>query len=168
MITEVFHKTKLLILDDYPNHQKLKSELIETLENYPDVQNKETNVKATMTEWNISSPQIEILKQYILHNSFYFLWKTANPKIATFWANVYRKKEYTQLHDHLPHNLSFVYFLNSKNYFSSLYFKTIGFNKKIKPKEGRLIIFPSYLKHGVKRHMYQEYRITLSGDILIQ
>ena len=50
----------------YTRHDKLKKELCNSLLNYEDKQHHTTNVKATMTEWNITSPEIEILKNNII------------------------------------------------------------------------------------------------------
>lgn len=167
MRTSVLHKSPILILDNYSRHQHLQNELLELLENYSDVQFNSTNVKATMTEWNISSPEIESLKKFILENSFQLLWPLAKPEIINFWANIYRKGDYTEYHNHNPYILSFVYFLKCKRYFSPLIFDSFLFKRKLKPKEGRLIIFPSYLVHGVPKHKYDETRITLSGNITL-
>ena len=37
----------------------------------------------------------------------------------------------------------------------------------MEPKESRLIIFPSYIKHKVTKHMNQDVRISISGDYLL-
>ena len=56
-----------IMVDDYPFFSKLKEEIVSILENYSDCQNRKSNVKATMTEWNILSPQIDKFKRYILN-----------------------------------------------------------------------------------------------------
>ena len=149
----------------YPYHKELKEEILKYLQNYPDKQNKSTNVKATMTEWNITTPQIEILKSFILSNIFLFnpMLKTCEFKFDSFWANIYDKGEYTISHDHLPCYFSFVYFLQSKIYYPPLIFSDT--KKKILPKEGNFIIFPSIIKHEVPKHKYNKKRITLAGNI---
>ena len=161
----VHPKTKILILD-YPNHKELKEEILPVLKNYKDVQNKETNVKATMTEWHISSLQIEYLKMFTLSHANKFLWHNPNCQFLDFWANIYRKGEYAIWHDHVPDHLAMVYFLKSKRYYSPLCFQSFGFNKRIFPKEGRLVIFPAHLKHNVPEHKYNGTRITLAGNIV--
>ena len=50
----------------YPFHNELKDELYLLLEEYDDKLDRTSNVKATMTQWNIISPQIEKLQKYIL------------------------------------------------------------------------------------------------------
>ena len=39
--------------------------------------------------------------------------------------------------------------------------------KRIRPKEGKYVIFPGYLKHHVPKHRYTDTRITLSGNFTI-
>ena len=87
-------------------------------------------------------------------------------KIESFWGNVYRKGDYAQSHCHKPSNFSFAYFVKSKWYDSPLIFNDSG--KRIRPKEGRYVIFPSYLLHSVPKHRYNHERITLSGNYNIR
>ena len=153
-----------IIVQDYPFAQNLKDEVVPLLEDYPDYQGRNTNIKATMTEWNWGSdiPQVTRFKGYVFNEIAKFavctfIWKN-------FWGNVYRKGDYGISHDHVPSYSSFVYFVKAKWYYSPLVFTDSG--KKIRPKEGRLIIFPSYLKHHVPMHRYSEQRITLSGNLV--
>jgi len=162
---------------DYPFHNNLKKELVSILENYRDTQDEKlreyNNVKATMTSWNVTTPQIERLKKYVANEIYKFspmlmvgdkregdlnklAWKD-------FWGNIYRKGEYALSHNHLPSNWSFVYFLKTKWYYSSLVFTDCG--QKIRPKEGRFVCFPGHLLHHVPKHRYSETRITLSANI---
>jgi hypothetical protein len=68
--------------------------------------------------------------------------------------------------DHKPHDFSFAYFVKAKWYYSPLVFTDSG--KRIRPKEGRYVIFPAYLKHHVPKHRYNDTRITLSGNLSIE
>ena len=53
----------VVLIGEYPFHKQLKEEIVPILEQYPDIQEKKTNVKATMTEWdwNPGSDRIERL-----------------------------------------------------------------------------------------------------------
>ena len=84
-------------------------------------------------------------------------------KVDNFWANVYKKGDYATSHSHKPHDFSFAYFVKAKWYDSPLVFTDSG--KRIRPKEGRFVCFPAYLKHHVPKHRYRDERITLSGNI---
>lgn len=96
------------------------------------------------------------------------------------WFNVYKKYDYQEYHDHSECTFSAVYFLKSNPEKSSkIYFKfnntknimeptpdpsfkltygTVFYN----PVPGRLLIFPSTLKHCVERHEEKKIRISLA------
>ena len=159
---------------DYPFHKELKEEIVPLLEKYPDQQDIKSNVKATHTEWdwNPNSSRIKRLKDIICTQAcswckFHFTGEK-NPALyfTNFWANVYRKGDYANPHDHLPTFYSFVYFLKTKWYDSPLVMT--DFKEKIRPKEGRYVIFPGHLRHHVPKHRYKDVRITLSGNLLIK
>tara|TARA_B100000035_G_scaffold302066_1_gene299294 strand:- start:374 stop:907 length:534 start_codon:yes stop_codon:yes gene_type:complete len=164
---------EIFVLDNYPRQNSLLEDLGDYFENYKDCQNRRTNVKATMTEWNLDLPNQEFIHFkrtiYSVAKQIKLYW--ACPfKINTIWANIYRKGDYTIPHDHDPDRYSFVYFLKSKPNFSPLLFEDVNLkNKKkkwrvIKPIEGRLVIFPGFLKHKVPVHIHNETRITISGN----
>ena len=160
-----------ITVEDYPFHKMLADELVPLLENYEDKQNRTSNVKATMTDWYITTPQIERLRKFILNEitskidaSIKMIGdiKPFIPRFRDIWANVYRKGDYAVSHRHQPAVYSFVYFLKSRWFYSPLVFDDYG--QKIRPRNGRYIIFPSYLRHHVPKHRYNESRITLSGN----
>ena len=158
---------------EYPFHDKIKSELLLVLEKYLDRQSRDSNVYATMTEWKITSPQIERLKTYVVSEIYKYLpnsmvQKGENMDVLwrDFWANIYRKGDYAKSHHHKPSVFSFVYFLKTKWYDSPLVMT--DFKEKIRPKEGRYVIFPGHLRHHVPKHRYKDVRITLSGNLLIK
>ena len=154
---------------EYPFHDKIKSELLLVLEKYLDRQSRDSNVYATMTEWRITSPQIERLKTYVVSELYKYLpnsmIKGENMDVLwrDFWANIYRKGDYAKSHHHKPSVFSFVYFLKTKWYDSPLVFTDFG--EKIRPQEGRFVIFPGFIMHKVPKHRYNESRITLSGNL---
>ena len=167
-LTKIKHNAEVII-GDYPYHDSLKEEILPGLEIHPDVRKKKTNVKACTTNWWLSSPQIEKLKKYLLNeldtkNPVGVINEPTNPLVwHNFWGNIYHKGEYADPHAHSPYYYSMVYYLKSKWYHPSLVFLDSG--KKISPKDGRYILFPSYLWHKVAANRFKEQRITLSGNI---
>ena len=165
--TEVF-------VADYPFHKELREEIVPILEQYPDKQDMKTNVKATHTEWDWYSdnPRIKRLKECMLAQAgswceySYIGERNTALYFINFWGNVYRKGNYTQKHNHLPAQYSVVYFLKTKWYDSPLVMT--DFKEKIRPKEGRYVIFPAHLKHHVPKHRYNDTRMTLSGNLRIK
>ena len=162
--------TSDVYVGEYPFNDNLKDELVPILENYKDIQDRKSNVKAAMTEWKVTTPQIERLKRYVeneMHkfspNSMSQDGKEMVLRWKDFWGNGYRKGDYTQIHHHKPSVFSFVYFLKTKWYYSSLMFTDFG--EKVRPKEGKFVVFPGHLLHSVPKHRYNETRITLSGNL---
>ena len=161
-----------VFIGDYPFADKLKNEILSVLESYPDKQDRKTNVKAVMSEWDIRSSQIDRFKKYVLNeldkkDPVYAVHDLENscvePVFADFWANIYSKGDYAISHQHKPARWSIVYFLKTKWYHSSLVFPMS--HKKIRPKEGRFVLFPAHLEHAVPKHRFDDQRITLAGNI---
>ena len=86
-------------------------------------------------------------------------------KVTGIWGNLYRKGDYAQSHSHKSFDYSFAYFVKAKWYDSPLIFDDSG--KRIRPKEGRYVIFPGYLSHNVPKNRYNHERVTLSGNYLL-
>ena len=95
---------------------------------------------------------------FITQESVSFDW-------INFWTAVYSKGDYSQAHDHYPSYWSFVYFLKTKWYHPALHFVDSG--KKVRPKNGRYVVFPAYLKHKVAPHLFNNKRIVLAGNLTI-
>ena len=172
-VISVKHKDRILV-GDYQFADKVKSEVLSLLKVCNPILQDNTNVKASIhTEWDWEPDNITFrnLKSYIREE----IEKQFKPgamigtgerpliKCKNFWANVYEKGDYAQSHCHKPSDYSFAYFVKAKWYYPPLVFPDSG--KRIRPKEGTFVIFPSYLKHSVPRHRYNDTRITLSGNL---
>ena len=166
----VKHNAEIFV-GDYQFAESLNQEILHQLQFAEDVGH--TNVKAFHTEWNWlpDNQKIKSFKSFILSE----IEKHFRPgaqvndnrhvgRIVDFWGNVYKKGDYAVNHEHVPVHLSFVYFVKAKWYDSPLIFTDSG--KKIRPKEGRYVIFPGYLLHSVPMHRYNHDRITLSGNFI--
>ena len=163
-----------VIVGDYQYADKVKDEVLSALKVSGFIPKDNTNVKAFHTEWNWQPDNITFrnLKSYI-REQIETHWKPGSQsdgqrrwiRLNNFWANVYYKGDYAIPHCHRPNDFSFAYFVKAKWYDSPLVFPDTGV--RIRPKEGRFVIFPSYLIHGVPKHRFKETRITLSGNYLI-
>jgi len=161
-----------IFIDDYPFHDSLKKEVLSILKICNPIPQEKSNVKASLhTEWDWEPDNIQFrnVKAYIreeIEGHFAPGAQSDGPReplvITNFWANVYEKGDYAQPHDHKPSHFSFAYFVKAKWYHPSLVFTDSG--KKVRPKEGRFVAFPSYLQHHVPKHRYNDTRITLSGN----
>tara|TARA_B100000287_G_scaffold88013_1_gene80532 strand:- start:3280 stop:3810 length:531 start_codon:yes stop_codon:yes gene_type:complete len=78
------------------------------------------------------------------------------------WVVKYDKGDYTHEHDHIPAMFSFVYFIKCPKGSSPLVFTKSG--KKIKAEEGKIVIFPGWLRHHVPKNKCED-RITMAGNI---
>ena len=166
---KVKHYAKIIV-GDYQFAESLNQEVLYQLKFANDI--GQTNVKASLhTCWN----WLPNNQKFINFRSFILteIEKHYEPAstiagninggmITDFWGNVYRKGDYAQSHCHKPSMFSFAYFVKSKWYDSPLIFDDSG--KRLRPKEGRYVIFPAYLLHSVPKHRYNHERITLSGN----
>ena len=169
---KVKHYAKIIV-GDYQFAESLNQEVLYQLKFADDIGH--TNVKASVhTDWNWlpNNQKFINFKSFILTEieKHYAPGSTINGNvnggmITDLWGNIYRKGDYTESHNHWLEHLSVVYFLKAKFYHAPLIFESIGLNKKIRPKEGRLVIFPSFLTHSVPIHKFGETRITLAANL---
>jgi len=98
------------------------------------------------------------------------------------WINFYEKGDYQEIHTHPRYQLSLNYFLNydkekdAKFYFYNTHSTELaesnldtlfGAGDCYFPdvEEGELIIFPSYLHHGVRPHRSENLRMTVTCNM---
>ena len=167
---EVKHNAVVLV-GDYPFAKEVKEEVLSLFKRGVDSVGY-TNVKASLhTNWNWEPDNVRFrnLKAYIKEE----IEKLYKPGLQagaprkllechSFWGMAYKKGDYAQSHSHKPSDYSFAYFVSAKWYHSPFVFTYS--KKRIRPKEGRFIAFPSYLMHHVPKHRYNDDRITLSGN----
>ena len=171
---KVKHNAEVLV-GDYQFADRVKEQVFSSLKTCNPIPQDNSNVKASVhTEWDWEPDNITFrnLKAFIREEiERYFKPGSMSSGVRNrlecnnFWANVYEKGDYAESHCHKPHDFSFAYFVKSKWYYSSLVFTDSG--KKVRPKEGRFVAFPAYLKHHVPKHRYNNTRITLSGNLTI-
>lgn len=152
---------------EYPFFEKINPLLEKEIRECGDVQNHQTLCKCYMTDFGMKTPNFNILRKYILqcvshHCPHSSMWKDAW-EIPNIWGLIYRKGDSTLEHDHSPSIYSFVYYVNCPPGSAPLKFR----GHTIKPKNGRLTIFPSNLKHWVPKHKLNQNRIVISGNLNI-
>ena len=165
---KVKHNAEILV-GDYQFAESLNQEVLHQLKFARDIGH--TNVKAfhTVWDWLPDNQKFKNFKSFIISE----IERKFSPgrslgsgrrlgHVKNLWGNVYRKGDFAKSHDHKPNVFSFAYFVKAKWYDSPLMFDDSG--KRIRPKEGRYVIFPSYLLHSVPKHRYNHERITLSGN----
>jgi len=173
-VISVKHKASI-IKGEYQFADKVKSEVLSLLKVCNPIPQNNSNVKASIhTEWDWEPDNITFrnLKSYIREEieKHYRPGATSNGermllKVKNFWANVYKKGDYAQSHSHKPQDFSFAYFVKSKWYYPPLVFTDSG--KRIRSEEGTFVAFPAYLMHHVPKHRFNDTRITLSGNLVV-
>ncbi len=107
-------------------------------------------------------------------------------KIATCWAIINQKYAYNSVQNHPNSVLSGVYFLKTPLNCGGIYFSdprpatqmivppVKDFNMwtlpriTYKPYEGMMLLFPSWLSHGVETNLSDEDRVCISFNIMMQ
>lgn len=153
-----------IIIEHYPFACQINEKLAQDIVNCGDQQNYSTNAQAPMTNWFFKTDETELIKNWVnsIVRNEYACFKQPL-EVKETWGICYGKGNYTEEHDHVPANLSFVYFVKSVKNSSPLIFSAS--RKKIYPEPGKLIIFPSHLNHYVPKQKTNGERIVLSGNI---
>ena len=99
------------------------------------------------------------------------------------WITKLEKYSYAHIHNHADFDISGVYYLSTSKKDGSIFFSNpvvesplskVGTNsilketKTFEPENGRFIIFPSWLKHGVDTNTSNFERVSLSFNLNIQ
>tara|TARA_Y100001951_G_C11288929_1_gene270805 strand:- start:773 stop:1366 length:594 start_codon:yes stop_codon:yes gene_type:complete len=149
------------------SNQHLKSIILKK----QDAQKRKTNVKAFMTHWLMHKE--ESMFAEICTQALELAEKTGPHKIdmqtSECWGAVYREGDFTQQHDHWPQLWSWVYYVECCSECSPLIFPTLIFPTRFyknPPKEGTMILFPSWVLHSVPTQMCKHDRIIIAGNIM--
>jgi hypothetical protein len=100
-----------------------------------------------------------------------------DPKAYAIWGHVIRPNEQTIYHSHHETNntkylnLSAVYYVKFPENSGDLVFNPFThknmWTKNIKPQDGMLVIFPSWLHHWTLKNRSNENRISISANLII-
>jgi hypothetical protein len=176
----VFDTTRLINTYILENADAVNAALIDLIRAQGDRQDRKTNVKADMTDWILPIDH----QQPPYHQFFDFLrvsvvdsitqlfkpldYRRQKPysySITSLWGAVYNAGDHTIPHNHFASSFSFCYYLKMNNPPTPLQFGSI--DHSITPTVGMLIMFPSWLDHGVPECMSQDERIVLAGNITV-
>ena len=106
-------------------------------------------------------------------------WKI---EIRDTWMNVSDKGDFQFVHMHSNNEISGCYYFDSEettaikfenpspNLEFGLFPRLFGVNtlEEYKPKTGDFVLFPSYLKHGVKIHQEEKQRVSITFNIRLK
>ena len=90
--------------------------------------------------------------------------------ILSAWFSLYKKGNYSRVHDHGLCDISGVYYFKTSGSDANLFFKSPipqGSQDEIQvsPSEGQMLLFPGWLKHGVGTNASDNERISISFNI---
>ena len=145
---------------DWVNHCNIKFERVEINQNL----------------WETLYPSLDIFFKEINLNI-----QNLKLGINDIWKNTYKKGFFQETHDHLPLHLSGVIFLTDEQKDDGKFFffnqhaseiskewRDIGLSAQkhyIKAEKGKILLFPSYMLHGVSMHKTNNPRKTVAFNI---
>ena len=137
--------------------------------------------------WDYNTPAISELRNKIISllidSTTEYLPSTYayHPKLARGWMNRQKPGESLALHDHFGTMFACTYYVKTYDGCGDLmlvdprgggWFNTeqeaniVGTKfKRIRPEEGKLVIFPSYVIHMVETNLSKETRISISSNV---
>ena len=156
----VKREVKSLLSDDI-------DKIVAVIHHMGDVQNRKTNVKASMTDWYLHTQEglvktlcdeaIEIAKD--IHP------KSFNPPefyTRKCWGAVYHKGDFTKSHNHTPNVYSWCFYAHVPEGSSPLVFPEADLT--IHPNKGEIILFSGMARHSVPP-CEVDNRIVIAGNI---
>ena len=91
-------------------------------------------------------------------------------KIRNSWFTLMKKHGYSHIHNHGTNDISGVYYVQTSSEDGNIFFESSNqwhSNRiNIKPEVGKLLLFPSWLSHGVTTNTTDYPRISLSFNLV--
>ncbi len=133
-----------------------------------DRMNRQTNVKADMTEWYMHRKH-EVFKaitddamQWAKENSPH----PVEMEVFDCWGSIGRRGDFTKIHDHWPHPWAFCYYAEVDETTQPIIFPDgQGEAHVVKPQSGDIALFPGWLYHGVEKSTTDSERVIVAGNL---
>jgi hypothetical protein len=94
------------------------------------------------------------------------LAKNSGLELKDTWSQIHYPRESTSTHDHLPHQMAFVYYVEVPEGSGDLVFSINNYVfTNVTPIQGRLCVFPAWVPHKVSKNTGQGIRISVSGNL---
>jgi hypothetical protein len=148
---------------------ELHSQVENIIKDVGDGQNRKTNVKATMTKWNMLEYRpFELIAKKAAKTVEDWHTEKTDLELVTFmttcWGSIYNRGDHSERHSHVPALYSWVYYVKVDENSAPIYFPNKpGFYYK--PTSGTGIIFPGWLDHETPFHESDNERIIVVGNI---
>ena len=173
------------VIDDRENIQNEISDCINQLEFKINSSWGNTNYLSDISfrENVIVDRKLNFLKQEIEKHVFEYCRQIKssikNFKIYGSWISLFNKGNYGHIHNHGYSDISGVYYFQTteddgKLFFtspvptleSSYVYQQLGNRWEHKPMEGKLLLFPGWINHGIETNQTDNSRISLSFNIM--
>lgn len=129
---------------------------------------------------------MNVVKEFILRHTYAYMSMLNvkdgfEPYIESSWLTLTKPGLYAHIHDHGTNDISGVYWFKTNGIDGDIYFRnalkalkcnplgnTMMNETKFSPEQGRIVLWPSYLDHGVHENNTPDDRISLSFNIRLQ
>ncbi len=147
--------------------EKLQKRLSNTCRDIGDVQQNQTNVQASMTDWFMHETDMDFMK--VCETAIQLAYENS-PSMAIVslmpydcWGAIYTKGNYTKSHEHWPQIWSWVYNVECCENCAPLIFEDAS--HQIAPTKGNMVLFPGWVRHKVLEQQCDHERIILAGNL---
>ena len=147
-----------------------------------DMMDRQTNLKADMTNWRLTEdhPELEdFVRKIVVDGVIPYLiekystnYHDAEEQVSKhsyavidIWGGVYNKGDYADPHDHRWVHTAFCYYVNAPKNCSPLVFSTLDVS--IQPEDSMLVLFDGFLEHMVPIEESDEPRIVIAGNVAV-
>ena len=134
-----------------------------------------------MTKWNLSNRYVDrlhqIIKEHLPQELENEKW-VSHLNFFETWGAIYKHQDYATPHQHWPCTWSWIYYAQIDDKSSPLILYNIVendstkiSNMQLRPRTGQLVMFPSYVIHGVDKTGgigEDQWRIVLAGNIMLE
>ena len=187
--TELLWPTPIFCNSRIENYTKIQTELKSTVEKIDFKMKEEWGKTHYLSDVSFKKNIIEeynleyfkkglesALREYSESLNFFSLYT-----IRDSWLALYKNGNYSPLHGHGNTHISGVYYFKTNGKDGNFYLECpvpqfecvscydgCGYQREIVPEEGMIILFPGWLKHGVRMNTTNHVRISLSFNIMFQ
>lgn len=141
--------------------------LADAVLSHEDPHQRETNVQAHMTAWNmLAHPEFAAIAAEAEAIVRDWYWVNAGRQVDTettgCWGLAYSPGDWCRPHQHLPDSYSWVYYVSVPK---GARLEFAGHTHECHAGQG--IVFPSYVEHWVPTHTSEHMRICVAGNIRV-
>ena len=164
---------KFPVIEHWYKDSDLQERLANTCRRIGDEQKRKTNVKADMTGWFMHETDSDF--EMLCAEAMKLANENSPSEVALMqydcWGAIYNKGDWTKNHDHWPQIWSWVYNVKCCDDCAPLIFHDSRNEEdtdhafSLKPSNGKITMFPGWVKHSVSEQQCEHERIIVAGNI---